>query len=53
MVLSSVLLFLITSHVFTDELVLHSVSFVGMVTEKRHVEKKVKRSCLMTRQGLK
>lgn len=32
MMLGFVLLFLITFHVITDELVLHSVSFVGTVT---------------------
>lgn len=32
MVLGSMLLFLVTFHVITDELVLHSVSFVGTVT---------------------
>jgi dihydroceramidase len=31
-VLGSILLFLVTFHVITDELVLHSVSFVGAVT---------------------
>ena len=30
--LASMLLFLVTFHVITDELVLHSVSFVGTVT---------------------
>ena len=32
MVLGSVLIFLVTFHVMTDELFLHSVSFVGAVT---------------------
>lgn len=32
MVLSAVLVFLVTFHVMTDELLVHSVSFVGAVT---------------------